>query len=117
MSDTSPRPLELTHESMGGAVVVGLQGSADATEVPVLRRRLEELLDARTEQIVLDLSGMDFIGSLGLGVLVEAHRRMQTYQGHLRLVNPNPRVRSVLETTQLTALFPIFDSVQGAMGA
>ena len=76
-----------------------------------LRASTDTLGDAR--HVVLDLCGVQFIDSTGLGALV-AVRRALGDGGRLRLVSANPRLLMLLEMTRLAAVLPTFPSVREA---
>jgi len=65
--------------------------------------------------IVLDLSEMDFICSVGLGAIIIGHHKSRRHDGEIRLVNPQPAVRRLLEATRLTKLFPLYAGVEDAV--
>ncbi len=65
--------------------------------------------------IVVDLTGVSFIDSTALGVLVGAYRRQEDAGGSFKLVVTEPRVLKVLEITDLTSVFPVFASVDEAV--
>ena len=109
------RRLKLQVRQEGAAAVVEVRGSAGMTEAEKLRATLEELAGRKVPIIVLDLTDMDFISSAGLAAIITAHLRSRHHQGQIRLVNPQPSVRDLLETTRLTKLFPICATVQQAL--
>jgi anti-sigma B factor antagonist len=79
--------------------------------------RLVELIEPDTKQMVLDLTGLDFISSVGLGGIIAAHLRCSKQGGVVRLVRPQPEIEHVLAVTKLTSLFPIHASVDEAIAA
>ena len=99
------------------ATIVRVTGSAGMREAEHMRSVLEELNASCPAIIVLDLSRMDFICSMGLGAIIQGHLRSRHHSGQIRLVNPQPAVRELLETTRLTKLFPVFASVEEAVGS
>ncbi len=109
--------LVLKEKKVGQAVVVTLGGSAGMAEAESLRQRLEHLAQNKSPLIVLDLSEMDFISSLGLGAIVAGHLKCRHHQGLIRLVNPQPAVRELLETTRLNQLFQVYSSIDEALAA
>jgi len=115
MSETSDRALRLETEEIGSAVVVRVRGSLSFNEAESMRVQLEELTARQVPMIVLDLCEMDFICSGGLGEIISGHLKCRRYCGELRLVNPQPEVRRLLETTRLTKLFPLYASVEQAL--
>ncbi len=99
----------------GPAIVVRISGSAGMREAEQMRAALEELAENKPPLIVLDLSAMDFICSMGLGAIIQSHLRSRHHNGQVRLVNPQPAVLDLLETTRLNKLFQIYPSVEQAV--
>lgn len=109
--------LVLDVRQVGRAAVVRLVGSAGIAEAGRLADTMGELVVRQVPLIVVDLSRTDFICSAGLGAMIDAHVRSRAHGGKVRLVNPTPAVRTLLETTRLTTLFDIYDSVEQATSA
>jgi len=80
-----------------------LCGRLDAAQAP----RLAQLLDALEDSTVLDLTGLEYISSAGIGVLVKAQLRLQEAGSRLQLDNLQPRVRAVLHFAGLEQFFGI----------
>ena len=111
------KPLKLGVASIGRARVLTISGSAGMAEADKIRQKLVDLADADAPIIVLDLSNMDFIGSAGLAALVVGHLHASRRHGQIRLVMPSPQVLGVLETTNLTIIFPVYATVDEAVNA
>ncbi len=107
--------MQLSVSRQSGLAIVQIVGAASISEAEKLRITLEKLADERLPVIVLDLSQMEFICSLGLGAIISAHLRCRHHQGQIRLVKPTHTVRELLETTRLTKLFTIYDSFEAAL--
>lgn len=103
-------------ERRGQAALLHIRGSVGFAEADELREQLSRLADEKCDPIVLNLEGMYFIASAGLGALVEAHLKARHHQGQIRLLNPRPTVRRLFETTRLTKLFPVFEDDRTALG-
>ena len=116
MSENSHKDLTLKMHQVGSATVVRVCGSAGIDEADKLRRELEKLAAEETPLIVLDLSDMEFICSQGLGAIITGHLKCRHHKGQIKLVNPRPAVRQLLETTRLTKLFPVYATVEQAIG-
>ena len=69
------------------------------TPRPDFRERLIELVSEGKHQIVVDLEGVDFLDSTGLGVLVGGLKRLRSHDGDLSLVCTQPRILKVFEIT------------------
>src|SRR5207248_9099888 len=70
-----------------------------------------------SHQVVVDLEGVDFLDSTGLGVLVGGLKRLRSHDGDMILVCTQPRILKVFEITGLTKVFAIFDTVDAALAA
>jgi len=112
---TGNRPLRLKVARQDDAAVVKVAGSVSLSEADRLRERLEKLAAEQCPLIVLDLSDMDFICSLGLGAIISGHLKCRHHRGQIRLAGPSDQVRELLETTRLTKLFEVYDSVDAAL--
>jgi anti-sigma B factor antagonist len=94
-------------EPDGNEAVIALTGEIDLHEAPAVAAKIAETVEKRPPQVVIDLSGVEYMDSSGLGVLIEALRKIQGYGGQLALRHPQPAVLKVLEITKLTHVFKI----------
>ncbi len=99
----------------GSWVVLRLEGDADLAAAPALRQQLAEV-DRSPAWVVLDLAGLDFIDSTGLGVLVGMLRRVRAGGGDVRIAAARPGIERVFAVTGLDQLFSLFRSVEDAIG-
>ena len=87
---------------VGGWVVLQLDGELDARTCPALRDALVDTVDGQGNLfVVVDLSGVTFIDSAGIGVLVGANRRLRARGGELRISNPCGTIAKAFEVTRL----------------
>jgi anti-anti-sigma factor len=100
-----------------GVVVLALHGDADLHAATELRVRLNATIEAGTRVLVIDLSGVMFIDSMALGVLLDARKRLRARGGALRIVGPSPDVRRVFELTLLDRVFPLDATRSEALAA
>lgn len=106
--------LEVTHT--GDHAVLSVRGEVDVYTAPKFRERLIELVTEGHHRVIVDLEGVDFLDSTGLGVLVGGLKRLRSHEGDLLLVCTQSRILKVFEITGLTKVFSIFDSVEAASG-
>lgn len=97
-----------------GHTVLAVKGEVDVYTAPRLRERLVELVTEGKRKIVVDLEGVDFLDSTGLGVLVGGLKRLRSNDGEMALVSTQSRILKVFEITGLTKVFSIHDSVEAA---
>jgi anti-sigma B factor antagonist len=86
------------------------------TTAPRLREQVVQLVVDGQPRVVLDLQGVDFLDSTGLGVLVGMLKRTRSQGGDLRLVSTRPALRKILELTALGGALPLSDDVTSAIG-
>ena len=93
------------HEA--GVVVVSPQGRIDSTTSAMLERHLQGLAGAGQTRVVVDFSGVDYISSAGLRVLLALAKRGRDQKGRVALFGLNDSVRQVFELAGFVALFTI----------
>jgi anti-sigma B factor antagonist len=106
--------LAITTKQAGRWTVVSVAGEIDIATVPQLRPALEAAVSSGGP-VTVDLSGVTFMDSTGLGVLIQALKHSQVAGGAFHLVVTQPNVKKVLEITGLTELFSIFESQAEAL--
>jgi anti-anti-sigma factor len=88
--------MKLIETRIGGEAAVALQGRLDgSTAVRCEAELLERVADGR-KAVIIDLSGLDYIGGQGLRILVLAQRRAESLGVPFSLRNPSPPVADVL---------------------
>lgn len=97
--------------------IVDVEGELELHNTPRLRTQLHAVCDTEQPRVVVDLSGVTFIDSSGIGVLVGALKRAREHGGTLVLVCPQPRVRRVFEITGLLKAMQLFESLDEAISA
>ena len=98
MSEDAEMPTRLEIAPTSGGVV--LNGEIDAHTAPALADWLEPLPGAGTD-VSIDLAGVGFIDSRGLGVLIDAHHRALDAGRRLVLARPSPAVVRLVEISGL----------------
>src|SRR5690606_12512100 len=112
-----PVDLTLSTRSENGRTIVEVAGEIDVYTAPRLREQLAELVDSGRYDIVVDMSGVEFLASTGLGVLVGGLKRVRTHDGSLHLVCTQERILKIFRITGLTKVFPIHETVEAAVAA
>ena len=107
--------LDLDVTEKNGVAVLAVKGEVDVYTAPRLREKLVELVTQGKHRIVVDLEGVEFLDSTGLGVLVGGLKRVRSHNGDLGLVCTQHRILKVFEITGLTKVFSIHDTVDEAV--
>jgi anti-sigma B factor antagonist len=109
--------LALDVSKTGSLSVVDVRGEIDVYTAPKLREKLIELVSEGSYNVVVNLEGVDFLDSTGLGVLVGALKRVKAHDGTLALVCTQEKILKIFKITGLTKVFPIHDSVDSAVAS
>jgi anti-sigma B factor antagonist len=113
MQDFRMDAIELT----GGCAVLWVAGEIDVFTAPLLRERILDLTAKDVVHIIVDLSGVVFLDSTGLGVLVGGLKRVRAHDGSLTLVINAERVHRIFRITGLANVFPPHPSLLDAINA
>jgi anti-sigma B factor antagonist len=99
-----------------GFAVLAVVGEIDTLTAPPLEQALRELLaDPEPETLVIDLTGVTFMASSGLAVLIRGAHRAAARDLRLRLVPGSRAVRRPLEVTGSAQLFDMYEDVPTAI--
>lgn len=105
-------------EEQDGVLVVRLAGELDLHTSAELRQQVERELSAgRVRALVLDLAGVTFLDSSGLGFILGRYRRMTERSGRMALSGAVPHVRSVLELSGILKILPLYGSWREGLAA
>ena len=103
-------------ENSGVSVLV-LSGSLTVGVEKALRESIDTLLGAGRSRILLDMTGVDYVDSAGIGELVASYRTVERLGGTLKMLKPSPRVEESLELTQLLPIFDVYEDEAAAVAS
>ncbi|HEY8717009.1 STAS domain-containing protein [Pengzhenrongella sp.] len=107
--------LSVTSRERGDCTVIAVTGEVDVYTATALRERLADLIDAEHTDLIVDLTGVGFLDSTGLGVLVGALKKIRGLGGRLQLVIDQEKVMKLFRITALTQVFTIHDNLAEAL--
>jgi anti-sigma B factor antagonist len=103
-------------DDRGDAIVIRLAGELDLYNANAVRQEIVRQTDRKPQRLVVDLSGVTFIDSTGLGVLIEGRSRQEDRSSFL-LAAPGLETRRALEVSGLDRHFVVYASVEDALAA
>jgi anti-sigma B factor antagonist len=107
--------LKITTREQDGISVVTCNGRiVFGEEASELREKVKSLL-AQRKKIVLNLGGVSYIDSGGLGILVSLYTSARASGGTIKLANLTQRVGDLLQITKLLTVFEVYDAEQKAL--
>jgi anti-sigma B factor antagonist len=110
--------LKIATHTVEGITVLECNGRiVFGDEAAALREQVKDLVAAGKKQIVLNLGGVTYIDSGGLGTLVGLYTTARNAGGSIKLANLTQRVGDLLQVTKLLTVFDVYDSQEKAIKA
>jgi anti-anti-sigma factor len=103
-----------------GIEVVELAGRLDSASVAAIDGRLSALAATRAARVLVDLSQVSFLASIGIRALLSAARVLRKHGGKMVILSPQPAVGEVLKATAIESMIPVFwerDAASAALQA
>jgi anti-sigma B factor antagonist len=100
----------VTIVTVSGDLVIG---DAETT----FKKTVTRLLEEGRVNLLVDLSGVGFLDSSGLGALVRALTNSQKEGGQTKLLNAGPQIRKLLQMTKLDSVFEIHEDLEAAVSS
>jgi len=108
--------LVINERNVEGILILDLQGRLVAGEAAgTLRERSHQAASRESRNVILNMKGVDYIDSSGLGTLVAAHSSLSKADGGMALMNLSKRSAELLILTKLATVFRIFDDEKSAV--
>jgi anti-sigma B factor antagonist len=114
LDDTSS-PLTLTERHDGNVVVLSAEGIVDTAAAPALTDQIRAILRQRPAVLVIDLTGVDFLATAGMSVLMEAHRKCEELDISFRVVAQGPVTVKSMQLLGIDDLLAIYPTVATAL--
>ncbi|HEY6185808.1 MAG TPA: STAS domain-containing protein [Terriglobales bacterium] len=110
--------IKMTDREVDGVSVVTLDGRIVlGEESNSFREKLKSLLTEGKKKIVLNMAGIKYIDSAGLGTLVAAHVSAKTQGASVRLCNLGEKFHEVMQITRLLTIFDVYDTETAAVSS
>lgn len=101
-----------------GVVVIRLKGELDHHAVEQIRNEIESRLEMnRYRGLVISFSGIDFMDSSGLGLILGRYRTMTQHQGKMALCEVSPALQKLFELSGILKIIPVLASEAEAIAA
>lgn len=97
-----------------GIGLIKLGGKLDIIGVSEIETKFSGYCSGDKVRMVVDLSNVDFLASIGIRLLVTNAKSVAARGGKMVLLNPIPEVLSVLEVTGIPAIIPVYSQLESA---
>ena len=102
--------LKVTNRQADGVTILDMNGRIVLGEpTALLRDTIQDLLTRGQKKVLVNLAGVSYIDSSGLGALVSGFTTMTNQQGQLKLLNLTKKVQDLLQITKLLTVFDVYE--------
>ena len=110
--------LNINERQAGDVTVLDMSGKITIGEGSVnLRTAIRRLLEEGKKRILLNLAGVSYIDSSGIGELVSSYTAINKEGGQLKLLNLTQKIKDLLTITKLLTVFDVYDNEAGALNS
>ncbi|MCJ2165671.1 MULTISPECIES: STAS domain-containing protein [unclassified Pseudodesulfovibrio] len=109
--------MALNHINENGITILAVNGNLDAEGTQTMEEKVLALLEGGETKILFDFSGLDYINSSGLRVLVLAYQRLKKKEGVVAICGVKDYIQEVFEVSGYDKIFPLYTMRADALGA
>lgn len=110
--------LNVSERQAGDVTILDLNGKITIGEGSVaLRSAVRRLLEEGKKKILLNLAGVGYVDSSGIGELVSSYTAIEKEKGQLKLLNLTQKIQDLLTITKLLTVFDVFESEEEALSS
>ena len=110
--------LNIRERQAGDVTILDLEGKITIGEGSVgLRNAIRRLMQECKKKILLNLSGVGYVDSSGIGELVSSYTTIGREGGQLKLLNLTQKIRDLLTITKLLTVFDTYDDESAALNS
>ena len=110
--------MQIKEKIENGVAVLGLKGELlGEPDTSAIREKIHSLVSDQVKQVVLDLGGVSYMNSSGLGTLIAALTTVRNSGGDLRLARVEGKVQNLFVMTQLVKVFDTYETVDRALSS
>lgn len=111
--------MQLEQRIVGNVAIVAVTGDITLNKGGdvLLKDKVQSLIQQGYKELLLDLSGVSYVDSAGLGELVQAYATTKNRGGSLKLLNVTKRLRDLLVVTKLLTVFDTYDNEPTALAS
>ena len=107
---------DVTHITFSGSMdVESTSGRLDASTIPAIESEMMRQVTSPKEYVLVDLSNLEFIASLGIRLLLESAKTVKFKNAKMALLNPQGMVKKILFSSGVDKLMPIAENEEEAL--
>jgi len=103
--------MEIHDRIENGILIIAIEGRLDAASAPIAEGEINKALEGEQNRLLFDLSGLEYLSSGGLRVILSAAKEIRRRDGKVALAALKPYVYEIFEVSGFTAMIPIKKSI------
>lgn len=108
--------MNLNFETKGDKLIVHMMGELDHHSAEEVRNKVDDRLEREGfNKLIMDFSGVTFMDSSGIGVVIGRYRKLSIKKGKVYISRVNGSVKRVFELSGMFKIIPSYDSVEQAL--
>lgn len=109
--------MDIVPTKLDKAVVLTVIGRMDAENANAFKTACEKWINQGEKRLLADLTGLEYVSSMGLSSFLSVAKSLQSDGGSLTLCGLHGLPKQMFEMTRLIGLFPVFDSKEAALAS
>jgi anti-sigma B factor antagonist len=110
--------MEVNKAQQGDVAVISISGNIKGCpEAEVIHQSIKEFLEKNTTKLIVDLTDVHWVGSVGIGAIIGGLTTVRHTGGDLRLVGINSKIQNLLTITKLDGLFKVYNNIDDAVSS
>ncbi len=97
--------------------VIDIDGVVDSETVEEFENAVAGVLEEGCYNIVLDLSGMNYINTAGLSIIADTFKKAQQNKGALKILNATETIRELLDVVRFTKIIDLYETEDAALSS
>ena len=103
--------MEIHDRIENGILIIAIEGRLDAASAPIAEGEINKALEGEQNRLLFDLSGLEYLSSGGLRVILSAAKEIRRRDGKVALAALKQYVYEIFEVSGFTAMIPIKESI------
>lgn len=109
--------MKAKYNKRGKTLIASISGELDQHYASEVRHDLDAKISGGCKDLVFDFSGLEFMDSSGIGVIVGRYKAIKSMGGKVRIANINPQVSRIIKLSGIEKIIPVYDSVNSALSS
>jgi len=110
--------MKIKQNPQGNVMILELSGKImGGPDFDKFKEEIAKLIEGGFKNVILDMSGVPWINSTGLGILITGYHSIKAAEGTMKICNVKERVLSIFYISQLENIFDVYETLDQALAA